>query len=83
VATHYFKCQICASPFEATRSDAVQCSPACRQAAFRARQDAVNAHNRLAADLLRRQTRAIIDGGDPVVLAAIAREADELFVEAV
>lgn len=83
MATHNFKCQICASPFEASRSDAVQCGPACRQAAFRVRQGAANAHNRLAADLLRRQTRAVIDGADPAVMAALAREAEALFAEAV
>lgn len=83
MAQHFFNCQVCREPFEATRADARQCSKACAQSAFRARQDVANTRNRAAADLLRRQTRAIIDGADPVVLAAIAREADELFAQAV
>jgi hypothetical protein len=76
---HDFNCQICGSAFEATRADAVQCSQACRQAAYRARQGTVHSRNSQAAELLRRQTRAIVHGADPVVLAAIAREAEELF----
>lgn len=73
--TYAFKCQICGSPFSASRANATQCSGTCRQAAYRARQ----AHNRLAADLLRKQTRAIIAGSDPAVMAGLAREAEALF----
>ncbi|MBT2523268.1 hypothetical protein [Arthrobacter sp. ISL-28] len=78
---HVFNCQICGSTFEASRVDAVQCSQACRQSAFRARQAVVSAHNAAAADLLRRQTAALSAGADPVALAAIAREAETLFAD--
>jgi len=55
----------------AERHNVRYCSNTCRQLGYRTR-------NVAAADLLKRQTRAIIDGADPVVLAEIAREAREL-----
>lgn len=73
-----FKCQVCGSTFEAIRQDARQCSNACRQRAYRKRRNAAAQRRSLAANLLRRQTRAIIDGADPAVLASIAREAELL-----
>lgn len=66
-------CQICGAAFVADRRHARQCSGACRQRAYR---------RRIAADLLKRQTRAIIDGADPAVLDVIAREAQDLLGDA-
>lgn len=73
-----FKCQVCGGIFEAVRQDARQCSPACRQRSYRERQTANMRRRSLAADLLRRQTRAIIHAADPAVLESIAREAELL-----
>lgn len=61
-------CHRCGSTFTASRSDARHCSTNCRVLAHHARRT----H---AVELLRRQTRAIIDGADPTVLDSIAREA--------
>jgi hypothetical protein len=65
-------CHRCGSTFTATRSDARHCSTNCRVLAHHVRRTQ-------AVELLRRQTRAIIDGADEAVLAAIAREAEALF----
>lgn len=73
-----FRCLVCGGMFEAVRHDARQCSPACRQRAYRTRKDAATRRRGLAADLLRRQTRAIIDGADATVLVSMAREAELL-----
>lgn len=73
-----YECRVCGGNFAATRQDARHCSHACRQRAYRERQEAAARRMSLAADLLRRQTRAIIDGADGAVLASIAREAELL-----
>jgi hypothetical protein len=78
MAQHSFTCQVCGDDFEASRADAVQCSKACSQAAYRARQGIIHTRNSKAAELLRRQT---LGGADPVVMAAIAREAEKLFAD--
>ncbi|MFJ6156325.1 hypothetical protein ACIQF8_03140 [Pseudarthrobacter sp. NPDC092184] len=64
-------CHFCGSTFAATRADARHCSTNCRVKAHTAKRGK-------AAELLRQQTRAIIDGADPAVLAAIARQAEVL-----
>ncbi|RAX48938.1 hypothetical protein DQ353_12525 [Arthrobacter sp. AQ5-05] len=68
-------CDVCQSSLEGTRPTARYCSDACKMRAYRRR---LADRQEIAADLLRRQTRAIIDGADASVLAAIARDAERL-----
>lgn len=64
-------CHFCGSTFSGARADARHCSTNCRVKAHTCKRGK-------AAELLRRQTRAIIDGADAAVLASIAREAELL-----
>ena len=76
----HFSCIECRQPFTARRYDAKACSGACRTARSRRleREEAAS-FRAAAAELLRDQTRAIIDGADVVVLAALERRAARLF----
>jgi hypothetical protein len=77
------KCVVCGDLYESRRLGSMYCRAACKHKAMRRRQDAVNTRNSQAADLLRRQTRAVTDGADPAVLASIIREAEALFAGSV
>ncbi len=65
------ECEQCHTPFEG-RADARFCSDRCRSRNTHARRVA-------ALDLLRRRTSVLIAGGDPSLLAALDREALQLF----
>lgn len=58
MTVYRFICEACARPFEASKSTATTCSGACRQRRY-AERKAANAV-KAAAELLHRQTRAVI-----------------------